>query len=63
MGSYAWNDRTMAFCCFQENALKELGQFMADAYKASTSNSTFLQKKYDKFLNRPSLSSVVIAIC
>jgi len=51
------------FVVFQENALKDLGQFMADTYKASVTEEQFLQKKYDKFLNRPSLSSVVIAIC
>lgn len=51
------------FVVFQEGALKELGQFMADSYKASVSKSEFSQKKYDKLLNRPALSSVVVAIC
>lgn len=51
------------FVVFQEEALNDLGEFMANTYKNSVSESEFLQKKYDKFLNRPALSSVVIAIC
>ena len=51
------------YVVFQEEALKDLGKFMADSYKNSVSETKFIKKKYDKFLNRPSLSSVVIAIC
>lgn len=51
------------FVIFQENALIDLGKFMADNYKSTTETENFFQKKYDKFLNRPALSSVVIAIC
>lgn len=51
------------YVIFQENALNDLGKFMAETYKNSANESEFLQKKYDRFLNRPSLSSVVIAIC
>ena len=37
--------------------------FMAKTYKESISEEDFSQRKYDKLLNRPSLSSVVFAIC
>lgn len=53
-----WN-----FVVFQEEALANLGNFMANTYKAKTPEDQFLQKKYDKFQSRPQLSSVVIAIC
>lgn len=51
------------FVIFQENALIDLGRFMADTYHHTTSSEEFNQKKFDKLLNRPQLSSVVIAIC
>ena len=51
------------FVIFQEEALKELGEFMAKTYKSSVAEDEFFQRKYDKFLTRPALSSVVIAIC
>ena len=51
------------FVIFQEEALKELGEFMAETYKNSVAEDEFFQRKYDKFLTRPTLSSVVIAIC
>ncbi|MBL57603.1 MAG: nitroreductase [Flavobacteriales bacterium] len=51
------------FVIFQENALIDLGKFMADTYNHATSSEEFNQKKFDKLLNRPQLSSVVIAIC
>lgn len=51
------------FVVFQENALNDLGTFMADTYKKSTPEDLFLQKKHDKLINRPQLSSVIIAVC
>ena len=51
------------FVIFQEEALKELGEFMAKTYKSSVAEDEFFPRKYDKFLTRPALSSVVIAIC
>ena len=51
------------FVVFQEEATKSLGEFMANAYKDKTSEEDFLQIKYDKFVNRPQLSSVIIAVC
>jgi len=51
------------FVVFQDNALIDLGEFMAKNYKNNTSEEQFIQKKYDKFRDRPQLSSVVIAIC
>lgn len=51
------------FVVFQEEALTELGDFMAETYKNNENSGTFLQKKYDKLKSRPTLSTVVIAIC
>lgn len=51
------------FVIFQDNALKELGEFMANTYKNKTESELFLEKKYQKFIDRPQKSSVVIAIC
>jgi|TARA_B100000795_G_scaffold269893_1_gene260969 nitroreductase len=51
------------FVVFQDNALVDLGEFMANTYKINASEEEFLQNKYDKFRDRPQLSSVVIAIC
>ena len=51
------------FVVFQNKAIEELGDFFADTYKNNTPEDLFIQKKYDKFKDRPNLSSVVIAIC
>ena len=51
------------FVVFQNEAIEALGGFMADTYKKNTSEESFMQKKHDKFKDRPNLSSVVIAIC
>ena len=51
------------FVIFQERALNDLGLFMASNYKSFTESENFSQKKYEKLLQRPLLSSVVIAIC
>lgn len=51
------------FIVFQNEKLVELGDFMAETYKSSVDSDVFLEKKYDKLKNRPSKSSVVIAIC
>lgn len=51
------------FVIFQERALNDLGLFMANNYKSFTESENFSQKKYEKLLQRPLLSSVVIAIC
>ena len=51
------------FVIFQERALNDLGMFMANNYKSFTESENFSQKKYEKLLQRPLLSSVVIAIC
>lgn len=51
------------FVVFQENALTNLGEFMAESYRKNTPEAMFLQQKFDKLLKRPTLSSVVIAIC
>lgn len=51
------------FVIFQGEELKSLGEFMAETYKESCNPETFLEKKYQKMLNRPSKASVVIAIC
>lgn len=50
------------FTVFADEELVALGQFMAEHYRSSTPSNEFLQKKYDKLLNRPALASVVIAI-
>lgn len=51
------------FVVFQEGAIKDLGEFMAETYQKNSDASSFLEKKYEKLKNRPLLSSVVIAIC
>lgn len=51
------------FVVFQDGAIKDLGEFMAETYKNSCEQNNFVEKKYEKFKNRPLLSSVVIAIC
>lgn len=51
------------FVVFQNKAIEELGDFFADTYKNNTPEDLFIQKKHDKFKDRPNLSSVVIAIC
>lgn len=51
------------FVVFQGEELKTLGEFMAETYKESCNPETFLEKKYQKMLNRPSKASVIIAIC
>jgi nitroreductase len=51
------------FVVFQEEALQELGTFMAETYKASTTEESFLQSKYDKLSGRPPMATAVIAIC
>lgn len=51
------------FKVFTGNGLVELGKTQARLYKNATEPSLFLQAKYDKYLNRPALSSVVIAVC
>ncbi|MFT6746642.1 MAG: nitroreductase [Glaciecola sp.] len=51
------------FVIFQGKELEELGLMMAETYKSSCTSENFLDKKYQKMLNRPSKASVVIAIC
>ena len=51
------------FKVFTGEGLSKLGQGMADIYKSTTEESLFKQAKYDQLLNRPSLTSVAIAIC
>lgn len=51
------------FVVFTNDALQDLANFMAETYKNNCLPEQFLQKKYDNYLQRPTLSSVVIAIC
>jgi nitroreductase len=51
------------FKVFSGNSLKRLGEFQAQLYRENTTTETFSEAKYTKTLNRPLLSSVVIAIC
>jgi nitroreductase len=51
------------FVVFQNEAIEKLGSFMANSYKKNTPEDSFIQKKQDKFKERPLLSSVIIAIC
>lgn len=51
------------FKIFTEGSLEKLGAFQADFYKEKNLGENFDQEKFDKFLNRPKLAQVVIAIC
>ena len=51
------------FVVFTNDALIDLANFMAETYKNNCKSESFLQKKYDNLITRPTLSSVVIAIC
>lgn len=51
------------FVIFSGNELINLGEFMAKVYKNTTPTDQFLDKKFEKTLNRPAMASVVIAIC
>jgi len=51
------------FVVFQESALMDLGEFMANTYKKVTPEEQFLEKKFNMLLNKPTHSSVVVAIC
>jgi nitroreductase len=51
------------FVVFQNEAVEDLGSFMANTYKKNTAEDLFIQKKHDKFKERPLQSSVIIAIC
>ncbi len=51
------------FVVFTNDALNDLANFMAETYKNNSKPESFLQKKYDNLITRPTLSSVVIAIC
>ena len=50
------------FVVFGGEHREKLGKFMAEHYKTTTAQDQFLQKKYDKLLNRPAMAPVVIAI-
>ncbi len=51
------------FIIFADEGRKKLGQFEAEYYKSKTSEENFVQKKYDKALNRPLCASYILAIC
>lgn len=51
------------FKVFVEDGLKKLSEVLPDIYKKTTDPEKFLQRKYDKLALRPSLVSVMIAIC
>ncbi|MCH7534363.1 MAG: nitroreductase [Bacteroidetes bacterium] len=51
------------FRIFYGKGLEIFGDFHAEAYRKSTTDETFKQKKYDQFKNRPLNSSALIAIC
>ena len=51
------------FKVFTGEGLTQLGTFMAELYKSSTTPEQFLQAKYDKYLKRMDATSVAIAIC
>lgn len=51
------------FKVFTGEALPKLGDKMAEIYKSTTPEAQFKQEKHDKIKGRPSLGSVVIAIC
>lgn len=51
------------FVVFQDNAIKELAEFLANTYKNQTPQESFLEQKYQKLQKRPLSSSVAIAVC
>jgi nitroreductase len=51
------------FKVFMEDGLKKLGDNLAELYKQTTAEEKFQESKYNKFRERPVMSSVVIAIC
>ena len=51
------------FKVFTGDSLQRLGSFQAELYKSNTDESSFLAGKYQKYLQRPSKASSVIAVC
>jgi len=51
------------FKVLQGDAKTQLGLFLSNAYKSSTPEDKFLEKKYKKIQEKANKSSVVIAIC
>jgi nitroreductase len=51
------------FVVFQGEALKRLGQTLAEMYKDYVSEEKFQERKYEKTLHKPSKCGAVIAIC
>ncbi len=51
------------FIIFSGDARRKLGNFEANYYKNKTSEAQFVQKKYDKALNRPERATYVLALC
>lgn len=50
------------FVVFQNNALNELGDTLADIYKANAPEDKFSEKKYEDFARKVKKSAAVIAI-
>lgn len=51
------------FKVFMDESRVRLGEFLRDLYVQLTPNEELNEKKIHKLLNRPQLSSVVIAVC
>lgn len=51
------------FKVFMEDGLKKLAGNLAELYKQTTPAEKFQESKYNKFKERPLMSSVVIAVC
>lgn len=51
------------FKVFTNDGLVKLGDFLGNAYKSLTPEDKFMQKKYEQLKSRPTMASVVIAVC
>lgn len=51
------------FKVFSGDSRKKLGEFLAEAYKNTTPEDKFLERKFKKALKNPLKSSHIIAIC
>ena len=51
------------FRVFRGDARRRLGEYLSQWYKDNTAAGEFSEKKFDKTLHNPQLSSCVIAIC
>ncbi|WDE11991.1 nitroreductase family protein [Thalassomonas haliotis] len=51
------------FKVFTGDSLQSLGQFQAELYKSTVDENRFVAGKYQKYKERPSKASAIIAVC